>query len=135
MVALLALAGVLFIAPDPGQAAPAPAPAPAPAGEGVGAERPAATADWTPHPAFTLPLTRLDYRHFRIGYDEQAKNPAWVWYPLQGAIRYHGHEQRPTTFATELRTASRVAHHDYSGSGFNRGHSGNLVTMRACVRA
>jgi hypothetical protein len=57
-----------------------------------------------------------------------------VLYQLQGAILHHGHEQRPATFATAFRTAARVAHHDYSGSGFDRGDLykiPNPVTLRA----
>jgi endonuclease G len=45
-----------------------------------------------------------------------------VVYQLQGPITHHGHEHRPAVFATEMRTAAHVAHHDYDGSGFDRGH-------------
>lgn len=90
---------------------------------GVAASPPAAMAEaWEPHPTSTLPLKILDYPHFRLGYDEQAKNPAWVAYRLSGPIAFPGQEQRPSTFVTEFRTAAHVAHRDYSNSGFDRGH-------------
>ena len=79
-------------------------------------------ASWQPHPTSSLLLKELAYRHFTIGYDEQARNPAWVVYRLDGGIAHHGHEHRPAVFATEFRTAAQVSHHDYSGSGFDRGH-------------
>ena len=37
---------------------------------------------WLPTPASARSLTILDHGLFRIGYDEQAKNPAWVSYSL-----------------------------------------------------
>lgn len=83
---------------------------------------PITTNTWQPHPTSTLPLKVLTYPHFTIGYDEAAKNPAWVAYHLAGPILHHGHEQRPTTFATDFGTAAHVSHHDYSKSGFDRGH-------------
>lgn len=96
-------------------------------------------ATWQPSPTSILPLKILDYPHFRIGYDEQAKNPAWVAYQLTGPITATGQEQRPSTFATEFRTAAHVAHRDYSNSGFDRGHMCPAYAMfsrygEACIR-
>jgi endonuclease G len=119
LLALTVLGRQLIAAPAADGGGPG---TPAASAPGDAPAAPHATADWAPHPASPLPLTPLAYRHFSIGYDEQAKNPAWVLYQLQGAILHHGHEQRPATFATEFRTAAHVAHHDYSGSGFDRGH-------------
>lgn len=85
------------------------------------AERSTVTA-WEPRPTSRLPLKLLTYSHFTIGYDESAKNPAWVAYRLSGSITNHGSEKRPSTFATDFGTAAHVSHHDYSNSGFDRGH-------------
>ncbi len=78
--------------------------------------------EWAPNPAASFPIKVIDYKHFRIGYDEQAKNPAWVAYRLSGPITIHGQEKRPATFATDFQTAAHVSHHDYSSTGFDRGH-------------
>lgn len=93
---------------------------PAPGASATAAATPAPT--WTPRPGSIHPLRILDYPHFTIGYDEQAKNPAWVAYALDGPIRFRERLQRPATFATEFRTAAHVAHRDYNHSGFDRGH-------------
>ena len=77
---------------------------------------------WEPHPTSPLPLKILTRPHFTIGYDEAAKNPAWVAYHLVGPITTHGSEKRPSTFATDFKTAAHVSHSDYSNSGFDRGH-------------
>ncbi len=71
----------------------------------------------------TRELQFLDSPYFSIGYDNQRKNPAWVSYDLDGPITHPGQEPtRPATFATDFRTSAHVAHRDYSGSGFDRGH-------------
>ena len=77
---------------------------------------------WEPRPTSRLPLKLLSYPHFTIGYDEAAKNPAWVAYRLAGPIMHHGLEKRPSTFTTDFGTTAHVSHHDYSNSGFDRGH-------------
>jgi endonuclease G len=77
---------------------------------------------WAPHPTTIYPVKILIYEHFTVGYDEAAKNPAWVSYHLSGPIAYRGKENRPATFATEFRTAAHVANSDYTGSGYDRGH-------------
>ena len=83
---------------------------------------PNTAAAWRPRPASTRPLTVLTYDHFEVGYDEQAKNPAYVTYALSGPIEHRGQADRPSTFTTEFRTAAHVADGDYRGSGFDRGH-------------
>lgn len=77
---------------------------------------------WEPRPTARLPFKLLTYPHFTIGYDEAAKNPAWVSYRLAGPITYHGSEKRPSTFATDFGTVAHVSYSDYSNSGFDRGH-------------
>ena len=79
-------------------------------------------ANWEPNPTSMLALKVLKHEHFTVGYDEIAKNPAWVSYRLSGPITFHGSEDRPSTFATDFKTAAHVAHRDYSNSGFDRGH-------------
>lgn len=67
-------------------------------------------------------LHELDGTWFRIGYDEERRDPAWVAYELDGPVRYPGREPSRPIFATDPRTDARVTQHDYTGSGFDRGH-------------
>ncbi len=67
-------------------------------------------------------LTTLEKQHFTIGYDEQAKSPAWVRYRLAGPLVSRGPEHRLATFATDFTTSAHVSHQDYTGSGYDRGH-------------
>lgn len=70
----------------------------------------------------TFPVKILPYSHFTIGYDEQAKSPAWVMYYLNGPIRFRGDQRRPSIFTTEFRTSAHVAYGDYRNTDFDRGH-------------
>src|SRR5271156_6026432 len=89
LVALTVIGRQLVAAPAAEQggvgtapAGPAEVDAIAPPSAAAPASAAAATSAWEPHPGSPLPLTLLGYRHFSIGYDEQAKNPAWVLYQL-----------------------------------------------------
>jgi endonuclease G, mitochondrial len=78
---------------------------------------------WRPVLRTGLPLKVLNKTWFTIGYDESRKNPAWVTYTLSGPITHPGPEPtRPPTFQTDFATTAHVNHHDYSKSGFDRGH-------------
>lgn len=58
---------------------------------------------------------------FMVGYSELRMNPLWVTYRLEaappGAIG-----SRPSSFSQDKRSLARVAHQDYTGSGYDRGH-------------
>lgn len=58
---------------------------------------------------------------FMVGYSDARMNPLWVTYQLnEGTAGSIG--PRPSTFSTDWRTIIRVAHQDYTGSGYDRGH-------------
>ena len=63
-------------------------------------------------------LTNLGYLS---GYCEARRNPAWVSFSIS-SITVGATAKRPSRFVTDTRTQSRVAHQDYSNSGYDRGH-------------
>jgi endonuclease G len=68
------------------------------------------------HPVIVL--TNIGYLS---GYCEAHRNPAWVGFSLN-SITVGSTAKRPPKFFTDNRTASRVAHEDYTNSGYDRGH-------------
>lgn len=64
---------------------------------------------------------------FITGYSEEMKNPLWTCYRLGN---FKGDYdtivktkwERPRGFRVDYRTDARVAHEDYTGSGYDRGH-------------
>ncbi|HNU69947.1 MAG TPA: DNA/RNA non-specific endonuclease [Myxococcota bacterium] len=63
----------------------------------------------------------LDNLGFDAGYSEYRKGPVWVAYRVDAA-RLPDRFPRPRGFATDDRTRARVAHRDYTGTGYDRGH-------------
>lgn len=65
-------------------------------------------------------LTRI-FRNdgFMLEYSERLANPLWVTY--QVSEKKYNPGKRPN-FETDIRSFSRIAHSDYTGSGFDRGH-------------
>jgi len=65
-------------------------------------------------------LKILMRKGYVVGYDETRNDPAWVSYSISG----HSYEpvKRPSKFATDKNTSSRVTHGDYTGTGYDRGH-------------
>ncbi|KAA0873576.1 DNA/RNA non-specific endonuclease [Nitrincola tapanii] len=58
---------------------------------------------------------------FMVGYSDLRMNPLWVTYRLDaGTPGPIG--RRPPTFSADWRTLIRIDHHDYTGSGYDRGH-------------
>ena len=68
------------------------------------------------HPVIVL--TNIGYLS---GYCEARRNPAWVGFSIS-SITVGATAKRPSRFVTDTRTQSRVAHQDYSNSGYDRGH-------------
>lgn len=69
---------------------------------------------------------------FAVAYSEVRKNPLWAVYRL-GNIRNADNElvfERPNSFQIDNRTEAKVKHHDYTGSGFDRGHMCPNYAMR-----
>lgn len=69
-----------------------------------------------PHPIVVL--TNIGYL---VGYCEERRNPAWVSFSISN-ITIAQTLKRPATFLTDTRTRSQVTHHDYTNSGYDRGH-------------
>lgn len=67
-----------------------------------------------------LSTHNLDNPGFAIGYSELRAAPLWVAYIARPPAR-RDLPPRPS-FTLDTRTLRRVAHGDYSGSGFDRGH-------------
>ncbi|MDO8631970.1 MAG: DNA/RNA non-specific endonuclease [Phycisphaerales bacterium] len=66
-------------------------------------------------------VTVLKNTAYLVAYDEQRENPAWAAYRLPGERKF-GTLPRPRRFSMDSRTVARVAHDDYTNSGFDRGH-------------
>jgi endonuclease G, mitochondrial len=67
-------------------------------------------------------FTVLRNQAYLVGYSEERRDPLWAAYHV---FRAAGpvHEERPRgSFLTDNRTQARTAHHDYTGSGYDRGH-------------
>ena len=70
---------------------------------------------------YGYPIVVLTNIGYLTGYCEARKNPAWVSFSLS-SITVGSTAKRPAKFLTDTRTTSRVAHQDYSNSGYDRGH-------------
>lgn len=73
-------------------------------------------SDSYPHPVIVLTNTG-----YLVGYCEARRNPAWVSFSIP-SITVGKPAKRLSTFLTDARTQSRVAHQDFSNSGYDRGH-------------
>jgi endonuclease G len=67
-------------------------------------------------------FTVLRNQAYIVGYSEERRDPLWAAYHV---FRATGpvHEERPRgSFITDTRTQAQVSHHDFTGSGYDRGH-------------
>ena len=71
--------------------------------------------------AYGHPVLVLTNSGYLVGYCEAHRNPAWVSFSIS-SITAGSTAKRPSKFFTDTRTTSRVAHQDYSNSGYDRGH-------------
>ncbi|HEY9070434.1 MAG TPA: DNA/RNA non-specific endonuclease [Candidatus Ozemobacteraceae bacterium] len=71
------------------------------------------------HPDPTLVILRN--KGYVAGYSESRRDPLWVGYALEG-IPQGPAGKRPSKFATDERTQSRVRHDEFTSTGFDRGH-------------
>ena len=67
------------------------------------------------------PIVVLTNIGYLSGYCEAHRNPAWVSFSVS-SITVGSTAKRPSKFLTDTRTASPVAHGDYTGTGYDRGH-------------
>lgn len=59
---------------------------------------------------------------FMVGYSDIRGNPLWVIYQITAIKDNATPHKRPQTFSTDWRGLTRISHHDYTRSGFDRGH-------------
>ena len=71
--------------------------------------------------AYGHPILVLTNSGYLVGYCEAHRNPAWVSFSVS-SITVGSTAKRPSKFLTDKRTASPVAHGDYTGTGYDRGH-------------
>lgn len=71
--------------------------------------------------AYGHPILVLTNSGYLVGYCEAHRNPAWVSFSIS-SITVGSTAKRPAKFLTDTRTTSRVAHEDYTNSGYDRGH-------------
>jgi endonuclease G len=71
--------------------------------------------------AYGHPVLVLTNSGYLVGYCEARRNPAWVSFSIS-SITIGSTAKRPSKFLTDTRTASPVAHGDYTGTGYDRGH-------------
>lgn len=82
-----------------------------------------------PHMAYMgVPITQNDWQNlthtlrnegFMLGYSEKLANPLWVTYKVTQTKLNYG--KRPQ-FETDWRSIAQIKYHDYSRSGYDRGH-------------
>lgn len=66
----------------------------------------------------------LENRGYMVGYSESMKNPLWVTYRIFDVPNLDRRSigPRQSRFDVDRRTRARVAHEDYTHSGYDRGH-------------
>ncbi len=75
-----------------------------------------------------LVLTNIGYV---TGYSESRHDPIWVCYSLHPVSDLHA-PPRPQHFEVDARTRARVSQHDYTGSGYDRGHMAPNYAIAVC---
>lgn len=68
-----------------------------------------------------FPAVLLAKPYFAVGYSEERRNPLWVCYTIGPVIDLTTY-RRPSRFAVDHDTETKVTHDDYTHSGFSRGH-------------
>ena len=84
-----------------------------------------------PSPAFHYQITVLTNSGYLVGYCESRKDPVWVCYRLFKVNNFEA-PPRPREFMTDTRTRARVSTHDYSRSGYDRGHMAPNYAIAVC---
>jgi endonuclease G len=67
-------------------------------------------------------FTVLKNTAYIVGYSESRKDPLWSAYHLIKKDNPFLLDRPKGDFLTDLRTSARVSHHDFTGSGYDRGH-------------
>lgn len=80
-------------------------------------------------------LTVLKNIAYIVGYSESRKDPLFSCYRVIHMDHPFVLERPKGEFLTDLRTAARVAHHDYTGAGYDRGHMTPNSAIARCFGA
>ncbi len=84
-------------------------------------------------PTDRLGLKHLVNRGYSVGYDEALPSPRWSSYRV---FPYKDvHLERPSSFKSDARTASRVTTSEYVRSGYDRGHLAPNYAISVCYGA
>ena len=67
-------------------------------------------------------FTVLKNAAYIVGYSESRKDPLWSAYHVIHMDHPSILDRPKGEFLTDIRTQSRVTHHDFTGSGYDRGH-------------
>lgn len=81
--------------------------------------------------SFPYAITVLTNTGYLAGYCERRRNPVWVCYRLFNPAHWDA-PPRPQAFRTDFRTGTRTKPHDYSGSGYDRGHLAPNYAIAVC---
>jgi len=84
-----------------------------------------------PLPSFQGQIQILTNKAFLVGYDNARKDPVWTGYRLFKVSNMQA-PKRPELFTVDDRTSARVSSTDYTGSGFDRGHSAPSLAIGVC---
>ncbi len=75
-----------------------------------------------PRPNPEVQVTILKNLAYMVGYSETRKDPLWSAFRVIHTDHPFILERPSGAFPTDNRTTARVAHHDFTGSGYDRGH-------------
>ncbi|MEI6166996.1 MAG: DNA/RNA non-specific endonuclease [bacterium] len=84
-----------------------------------------------PQPVFHDPILVLTNTGYLVGYCEAKKDPVWACYRLFKVTSLQA-PPRPQGFQVDTRTSARICQHDYSGSGYDRGHMAPNYAIALC---
>jgi endonuclease G len=79
----------------------------------------------------SYPVIVLTNTGYLVGYSESRKDPLWVCYRLFRPDSFQA-PPRPQGFTTDYRTAARADSHDFTGSGYDRGHMAPNYAIAVC---
>jgi endonuclease G len=82
-----------------------------------------------------ITFTTLKNSAYIVGYSESRKDPLWSAHRVIHMDHPFLLERPKGEFLTDMRTEARVTHHDFTGSGFDRGHMSPNSAIAHCYGA